>query len=153
VIYALPEGALTFSVGVASFFMMPASAVQTKTWFRPNGWFSDRELSIAVNRVLRDDPSKGDMHNRQVITPLALLRTLGDYNLWPLYMLGLVAYIPHGPPARYITLIFKSTGFSTVGWIPRVDMSLMLMTFSSIPTSLAYLIASFTSLRSSPSRD
>jgi hypothetical protein len=38
---------------------MPASAVQTKTWFRPNGWFNDRELSIVVNRVLRDDPSKG----------------------------------------------------------------------------------------------
>lgn len=38
---------------------MPASAVQTKTWFRPNGWFTDRELGIVVNRVLRDDPSKG----------------------------------------------------------------------------------------------
>jgi hypothetical protein len=38
---------------------MPASAVQTKTWFRPNRWFNDRELSIVVNRVLRDDPSKG----------------------------------------------------------------------------------------------
>ena len=38
---------------------MPASAVQTKTWFRPKGWFTDRELGIVVNRVLRDDPSKG----------------------------------------------------------------------------------------------
>jgi hypothetical protein len=38
---------------------MPASAVQTKKWYRPNGWFTDRELSIVVNRVLRDDPSKG----------------------------------------------------------------------------------------------
>jgi len=49
-----------------SFFLMPASAVQTKTWFRPNGWFTDREVAIVVNRVLRDDPSKGDMHNRSV---------------------------------------------------------------------------------------
>jgi hypothetical protein len=39
---------------------MPASAVQTKTWFRPNGWFTDRELGIVVNRVLRDDPRKGN---------------------------------------------------------------------------------------------
>lgn len=38
---------------------MPASAVQTKAWYRPNGWFNDRELAIVVNRVLRDDPSKG----------------------------------------------------------------------------------------------
>jgi hypothetical protein len=38
---------------------MPASAVQTKKWFRPNGLFTDREVGIVVNRVLRDDPSKG----------------------------------------------------------------------------------------------
>lgn len=38
---------------------MPASAVDTKKWFRPKGWFTDREVSIVVNRVLRDDPSKG----------------------------------------------------------------------------------------------
>ena len=108
------EGAITFVVGFSSFFMMPASAAETKTWFRPNGWFTDRELSIAVNRVLRDDPSKGDMHNRQGITPRALLRSLQDYNLWPLYAIGLVAFIPQGPPSRYITLILKNVGFSTV---------------------------------------
>lgn len=56
----LIEGLITLSVGIASFFLMPASAVQTKTWFRPNGWFSDREVAIVVNRVLRDDPSKGE---------------------------------------------------------------------------------------------
>lgn len=55
----LIEGLITLMVGIASFFLMPASAVQTKTWFRPNGWFNDREVAIVVNRVLRDDPSKG----------------------------------------------------------------------------------------------
>lgn len=55
----LIEGLITLLVGVASFFKMPASAVETKTWFRPKGWFSDREVRIVVNRVLRDDPSKG----------------------------------------------------------------------------------------------
>ena len=80
---------------------MPASAVQTKTWFRPNGWFTDRETAIVVNRVLRDDPSKGsqlcsattiithadlhigDMHNRMAITPSRLWHALKDYDLWP----------------------------------------------------------------------
>lgn len=42
--------------------MMPPSVVQTKNWFRPNGWFTKREEAIAVNRILRDDPSKGDQH-------------------------------------------------------------------------------------------
>lgn len=93
--------------------MMPASAVQTKTWFRPRGWFTDREVTIVVNRVLRDDPSKGDMHNRQAITPKRLWSSLCDYDLWPLYILGLVVYIPQSPPSKYITLILKSAGFNT----------------------------------------
>lgn len=79
----LLEGALTLLIGIASFFMMPASAVQTKTWFRPKGWFTDREEAILVNRILRDDPAKGSMMNRQAITPLRLWRGLADYDLWP----------------------------------------------------------------------
>ncbi|KAJ2981781.1 hypothetical protein NUW58_g6601 [Xylaria curta] len=109
----LIEGIITFTIGVASFFMMPASAVQTKTWFRPNGWFTDRETMIVVNRVLRDDPSKGDMNNRQAITPKILWDCLTDYNLWPLYLIGLFAYIPQSPPSKYITLILRGTGFDT----------------------------------------
>lgn len=92
---------------------MPASAVQTKTWFRPKGWFTDREVKIVVNRVLRDDPSKGDMHNRQAITPMRLWQAAKDYDLWPLYAIGLLAYIPQTPPTAYVTLTLKSLGFST----------------------------------------
>lgn len=92
---------------------MPASAVQTKTWYRPNGWFTDREVAIVVNRVLRDDPSKGDMHNRQAITPRRLWHSMKDYDLWPIYILGLMVYIPQAPLNNYITLILKSVGFST----------------------------------------
>ena len=55
----LIEGLITLLVGLASFFKMPASAVDTKKWFRPKGWFTNREVRIVVNRVLRDDPSKG----------------------------------------------------------------------------------------------
>ncbi|EPE06865.1 allantoate permease [Ophiostoma piceae UAMH 11346] len=109
----LIEGLITLSVGIASFFLMPASAVQTKTWFRPKGWFTDREISIVVNRVLRDDPSKGDMHNRQAITPKRLWEALKDYDLWPLYLIGLLAYIPQSPGNTYFTIILKSAGFST----------------------------------------
>lgn len=109
----LIEGLITLLVGLASFFMMPASAVQTKAWFRPKGWFTDREISIVVNRVLRDDPSKGDMHNRQAITPRKLWHAAKDYDLWPLYAIGLIAYIPQSPPQSYITLTLKNLGFST----------------------------------------
>ncbi|KAI1757563.1 major facilitator superfamily domain-containing protein [Xylaria castorea] len=109
----LIEGIITFTIGSLSFFMMPASAVQTKTWFRPNGWFTDREVAIVVNRVLRDDPSKGDMNNRQAITPKILWACLTDYDLWPLYLIGLIVYIPQSPPMKYITLILRGVGFDT----------------------------------------
>ena len=103
---------MTLAIGFASFFLMPASAVQTKTWFRPKGWFTDRETAIVVNRVLRDDPSKGDMHNRQAITPKRLWAAMKDYDLWPLYAIGLIAYIPHSPPGSYLTLTLRRLGFS-----------------------------------------
>ncbi|KAL6690525.1 major facilitator superfamily domain-containing protein [Trichoderma pleuroticola] len=107
----LVEGLITLIVGLSSFFMMPASAVQTKTWFRPKGWFTDREVAIVVNRVLRDDPSKGDMHNRKAITPKRLWETLKDFDLWPLYILGMVVFIPPSPPGTYITLTLRKIGF------------------------------------------
>lgn len=109
----LIEGIITCIVGLTSWFMMPASAVQTKAWYRPNGWFTEREIKIVVNRVLRDDPSKGDMQNRQAITPRRLWHAAKDYDLWPLYAIGLIAYIPQTPPSTYITLTLKSLGFST----------------------------------------
>ncbi|CDO51462.1 hypothetical protein DV113_002963 [Geotrichum candidum] len=109
----LIEGAFTLCIGIASFFLMPASPVQTKTWFRPKGWFTDREEKIVVNRVLRDDPSKGDMHNRQAITPKLLWYSICDYDLWPLYFIGLVAYIPNSTPSSYLTLTLRGLGFSS----------------------------------------
>ncbi|KAF2688130.1 MFS general substrate transporter [Lentithecium fluviatile CBS 122367] len=110
----LLEGLITFLLGVASFFLMPASAVQTKTWFRPKGWFTDRELTIVVNRVLRDDPRKGDMHNRQAITPKRLWSALKDYDLWPIYAIGLICFVPQSPVKYYLTLSLRQLGFSTL---------------------------------------
>ncbi|KAF1816976.1 MFS general substrate transporter [Eremomyces bilateralis CBS 781.70] len=109
----LIEGSMTLVIGIAAFFLMPASAAQTKTWFRPKGWFTDRELTIVVNRVLREDPSKGDMHNRQAITPRRLWTALKDYDLWPIYLLAAICGVPSGPPTIYLTQSLRNIGFST----------------------------------------
>ncbi|KAI2603054.1 MFS general substrate transporter [Hypoxylon fragiforme] len=110
----LLEGLLTLVVGVFSFLLMPAGPCQTASWFRgKNGWFSPREQTIIVNRVLREDPSKSDMHNRQPITPKLLWKCLKDYDLWPLYILGLVFQIPAVPEQQYLTLSLRQMKFDT----------------------------------------
>lgn len=66
-----------------------------------------------VNRILRDDPSKGDMHNRQGLTLPLLWEALMDYDLWPIYLLGISWGLPQTPIQNYLTLIIKGLGFST----------------------------------------
>lgn len=92
---------------------MPASPTQTAGGLRGKGWFSEREEKIMVNRVIRDDPSKGSMHNRQAITPKLLLEALYDYDMWPIYILGLVWLIPTNPVNSYLSLELRSLGFGT----------------------------------------
>lgn len=109
----LLEGIFTFLIGAAGFYLMVPSAVQTKNWMHPKGWFTEREEKIVVNRVLRDDPSKGDMHNRQTLTLKLIWQSLSDYDLWPVYAIGLIMYIPYGTITPYLTLNLKQLGFST----------------------------------------
>ncbi|KAA8911561.1 major facilitator superfamily domain-containing protein [Sphaerosporella brunnea] len=109
------EGSFTALIGILSWFYMPPSPTQTKGGLRgPDGWFSEREEIIMVNRVLRDDPSKGDMHNRQAVTPALLWSSLKDYDMWPIYIIGLTWTIPSGPMSSYLTLVLRSMGFSTL---------------------------------------
>ena len=106
------EGLLTGILGVVAFFYLPPSPTQTASKFRgKDGWFSEQEEKIMVNRVLRDDPSKGDMHNRQGLTLRLLAEALWDYDMWPIYMLGLSWLIPNSPANSYLTLQLRSLGF------------------------------------------
>ncbi|RDL40692.1 MFS general substrate transporter [Venustampulla echinocandica] len=111
----LIEGLLTMVVGLFSFVLMPPSPTQTASKLRgKKGWFTEREEIIMVNRIIREDPNKGSMHNRQPITPKLLWKSMCDYDLWPLYILGLTFQIPETTPADYLTLTLKGLGFDTL---------------------------------------
>ncbi|GMG21552.1 unnamed protein product [Ambrosiozyma monospora] len=109
----LIEGLFTLVIGISSFFLMVPSPVQTKKPWNKKGWFTEREEYIIVNKVLRDDPTKGDMHNRQGVTLKMLWQGISDYYLWPIYLIGITAYQPTNVLTAYLTLVLKGLGFGT----------------------------------------
>jgi hypothetical protein len=108
------EGGLTAVIGIVSWFYLPPSPTQTASKFRGEaGWFTEREEIIMVNRILRDDPSKGDMHNRQGLSLKLLGQALFDWDLFPVYLLGLTWTMAHATISAYLTLTLRSLGFDT----------------------------------------
>ncbi|WVR00391.1 hypothetical protein IAU59_007534 [Kwoniella sp. CBS 9459] len=110
----LLEGIITLIVGVASFFLLPSSASKTKAWWRPKGYFTDDEVKIVVNRALRDDPTKSSMHNRQALPVKTIIKCIGDYDMYPLYLIGIMFGIGGYPVNQYFQISMKSLGFTTL---------------------------------------
>ncbi|KAH8597887.1 phthalate transporter [Bisporella sp. PMI_857] len=110
----LIEGLLTLIVGLFATVLMPSSPTSTASWFRgTEGWFTKHEELIMINRVIREDPSKSSMHNREPLTPRLLWQSIKDFDLWPIYILGLTFQTPMSAPANYLTLSLKELGFDT----------------------------------------
>ncbi|KFX98370.1 hypothetical protein O988_04370 [Pseudogymnoascus sp. VKM F-3808] len=107
----LIEALISIVIGFLSFFFLVPGPTQTKSRLFPNGYFTEREERIITNKVLRDDPSKSGMHNRQAITPKMLWQSLSDYDMWPIYAIGILFEIPASPPKAYVTLSLKHLGF------------------------------------------
>lgn len=79
-------------VGIASVFVMPSSITQGALAFRrkdgTNKWWTEEEEKILVNRLLRDDPTKGDMNNRQPVNLKGIWAALINVDLWPVYLVS-----------------------------------------------------------------
>ncbi|KAJ1029807.1 hypothetical protein NDA13_003047 [Ustilago tritici] len=109
------EGLITGVIGIISFFMLAPSPTNTAGILQgKNGWFNEREEKILVNRVLRDDPTKGDMNNREGVSLKGLWAAIREKDLWPVYMLGLVIFQSYNPPQMYLSLILKQLKFGTL---------------------------------------
>ncbi|PYH99665.1 MFS general substrate transporter [Aspergillus ellipticus CBS 707.79] len=114
----LIEGLITLTLGFLSFILLPPSPTQTAHWARgKQGWFTVKEETILVNRIIREDPSKGSMHNRQPLTAKLLWMSFKDYDLWPLYIIGVMFLTPWTTVSQYFTLQMKDFGFSTFNTI------------------------------------
>ncbi|KAF4122228.1 Major Facilitator Superfamily [Geosmithia morbida] len=83
-------------------------------WWNPRGYFSDHEAKIIVNSVIRDDPHKGGMFNRQGLSVRQIWECTKDYDMWPLYILGLLFGLPKYPVGQYLSLSLRELGFNVV---------------------------------------
>ncbi|SOV04259.1 related to permease [Ustilago sp. UG-2017a] len=119
------EGLITGVIGIISFFILAPSPTNTAGILRgKNGWFNEREEKILVNRVLRDDPTKGDMNNREGVSLKGLWAAICEKDLWPVHMLGreymcnsgfnVVVFLSYNPPQMYLSLILKQLKFGTL---------------------------------------
>ncbi|WFD41092.1 uncharacterized protein MJAP1_004085 [Malassezia japonica] len=101
-------------IGLLAIFLMPATITKTTTFAIRKPWFTDREEKILVNRLLRDDPTKGDMNNHQSVTWRGLWNCLKDYDGWVIYALAFLVLIPYQPPQTYLSYILSDLGFNTL---------------------------------------
>ncbi|GKZ39931.1 hypothetical protein AbraIFM66950_001652 [Aspergillus brasiliensis] len=127
----LIDGLLTFVIGFISLFYLPSSPTNTKSVLVPRPWYSEREEVIMINRLLRDDPSKGLTHINERATLHDIFEAWKDPSMWGLYLIGLVAYIPQSPVSSYLSLTLTRLGFDTFDAnmlsIPSAALQIILM--------------------------
>lgn len=114
----LLEGILTLLIGLVSFIYLPVSPTHTKggLWRKP--WYTEREEVIMTNRILRDDPAKGLTHIYEPARWKDVKGAWADKSMWPLYFIGLIAYIPASPVQGKSRQCDSAHGFPSlkVGW-------------------------------------
>ncbi|KAL3473830.1 major facilitator superfamily domain-containing protein [Aspergillus californicus] len=127
----LIDGLITFVIGLLAMFYLPSSPTDTKSLLYPKSWYSEREEVIMINRLLRDDPSKGLTHLNERATLRDVLDAWKDKSMWGLYFVGLVAYIPQSPVQGYLSLTLKRLDFTTFEsnmlTIPSAALQIILM--------------------------
>ncbi|ORX81465.1 MFS general substrate transporter [Basidiobolus meristosporus CBS 931.73] len=110
----LIDGIGTVLVAIVTFFYLPEGPARTKGLLRgKNGWFDDREVSILVTRLIRDDPSKA-IGRREGVKNTELLAALKDTRIWGHLLIGFFGLTAPVPVTSYMPLVIKSLGFSTV---------------------------------------
>ena len=71
------------------------------------------------------------MHNREALTVRQIMKCLGDYDMYPLYLIGLLFGIPGYPVGNYLTLSLRKLGYNVVQTnllnIPTTVLSIVLL--------------------------
>ncbi|KAF4552154.1 MFS-type transporter-like protein 39 [Elsinoe fawcettii] len=108
----LIEGGVVFLVGVFSFLYLPWCPTDTRSYICRNPWYSNREETILVNRLLRDDPAKGQAALTLRPSAREVKDTFADSKLWILYATSFFSLISYLPVRQYLGLILRRLHFS-----------------------------------------
>ncbi|KAK9370099.1 major facilitator superfamily domain-containing protein [Lipomyces kononenkoae] len=108
------EGLATIAIGIATYFMMPS-------FRRPviSRVFTPREQAILRARVILDDSSKAKALERNrsaVMTELGvkdIFKAVTDKYLVPVFILGMLGFVPSVASYQFITIILRNFGYST----------------------------------------
>ncbi|ODQ54687.1 MFS general substrate transporter [Saitoella complicata NRRL Y-17804] len=107
----LIDGVITNVVAILTFFYLPSGPGRTKGGLRgPKGWFTDRQVKIAVTRLIRDDPVKSDYE--QKVTWSDIRDAAIDPRLWAHLVLTFVGMMPITPLQTYMPTVIKTFGYN-----------------------------------------
>ncbi|THW93481.1 putative MFS transporter [Aureobasidium pullulans] len=134
----LINGLVVFVIGIISVLYLPAGPTRTQSVLYRKPWFSEREkgdsrnalypqvililVVIVINRLLRDDVSKGKTSTKEKTSLRDIWNTLKDPALMGFWFLALIIYMGKSPVSQYLVLNLRQLGFtrfeSTVLTIP-----------------------------------
>ncbi|EEU41532.1 uncharacterized protein NECHADRAFT_54014 [Fusarium vanettenii 77-13-4] len=107
-------GVLTCFLGVLAYLYFPHSAAKPKSFFgRSFNIFTEREASILVTRVIRNDPTKALRYGKPVL-PSHILETFMDWRLYGHLVAALLSMVMISPMNTYAPSIIKSLGFTSL---------------------------------------
>ncbi|KAK7449286.1 hypothetical protein VKT23_013429 [Stygiomarasmius scandens] len=124
----LVDGIITVVVAIATWFYLPRNVARTKGGIRGiRPWFDDRQVRIAVTRVVRDDPSKR-VYEKKVRWD-DIRDAVTDIGLWGHLLIAAISLTPTTPLQTLVTIrhadkvrergyhgVFGSA-WQLVGWI------------------------------------
>ncbi|RBQ79037.1 hypothetical protein FVER53590_03633 [Fusarium verticillioides] len=110
----LIEGVLTCCLGVLAYLYFPHNAAKPKTFFGKSfNIFTEREASIIVTRVIRNDPTKALRFGQPVLLS-HIVDTFTDWRLYGHLVAGLLSMVMISPMNTYAPSIIKSLGFTSL---------------------------------------
>ena len=105
---------MTCFLAIAAYLYLPHSAAEPKTFFgKSKTLFTEREATIIITRVIRNDPTKAHKH-RQRVLPSHIVETFQDWRLYGHLIAALLSMVMISPVNTYAPSIIKSLGFTAL---------------------------------------